>query len=353
MKICLITDTHWGIRGDSAKFLDYFKKYYTDFFFPYLLQHDINTIIHCGDLMDRRKYVNINTAKCLQRDFLNVISERNYSYHQILGNHDCFHKNTNATNSFSVISKNGNIFLYEKAAEVEFDRCKILFVPWICDDNYTETFDLIKKTNAVYCFGHFEFNGFQMYRGMPSHGGMDKSAFNKFDLVCSGHYHHRSRTDNIQYLGAAMEYTWSDYEDPRGFAVFDTNTGELEFINSPINIFEKTLYDDVNTSMSEILSIDFGRFKDKIVKVIVRNKGNPYLFDQYMEKIEEQGVIELQVVDDHLNLDIQDSDSIIDEAESTMDIFNKFIDQTETGGIDRQKIKSIMIDLYNEANELG
>ena len=72
-----------------------------------------------------------------------------------------------------------------------------------------------------------------------------------------------------------------------------------------------------------------------------------------MEKIEEQGVIELQVVDDHLNLDIQDSDSIIDEAESTMDIFNKFIDQTETGGIDRQKIKSIMIDLYNEANELG
>ena len=352
MKICLITDTHWGIRGDSIKFLDYFRKYYTNFFFPYLKEYGIDTIIHCCDLMDRRKYVNINTARCLQRDFLNVIADNNYSYHQILGNHDCFHKNTNATNSFSIINKAGNISLYEKAAEVEFDGCKILFVPWICDDNRIETFNLIRKTNAVYCFGHFEFGGFQMYRGLPSHGGMDKTEFNKFDLVCSGHYHHRSRTDNIQYLGAAMEYTWSDYEDPRGFAIFDTDTGKLEFIDSPINIFEKTLYDDVAISGNELLSINFEQFKDKIVKVVIRNKSNPYLFDQYMEKIEEQGVIELQVVEDHLNLDIQNDESIIDEAESTVDIFTKFIDQTETGGIDRQKIKSIMIDLYNEANEL-
>jgi hypothetical protein len=88
------------------------------------------------------------------------------------------------------------------------------------------------------------------------------------------------------------------------------------------------------------------------VKVVVRSKTNPYAFDQFIESIEEQGPIEMQVVEDHLNLDIQDDESIIDEAESTVDIFTKFVEQTETGGISKSKIKSLMVDLYQEAVSL-
>ena len=346
MKIALLTDTHWGIRGDNVKFLEYFKRYYTQFFFPELEKRKIKQIIHLGDLMDRRKYVNIYTAHCVKKFFFDQIHGRGMYADFILGNHDTYLKNTNAVNSFNIVSP-GGLTSYERATEREYDGCKILFVPWICDENREHTFEMVKKTDALYCFGHFEFGGFQMYKGLPSHGGMDRSAFNKFDLVCSGHYHHRSKDGNVQYLGAAMEYTWSDYDDPRGFAVFDTETGELEFVDTPIKIFEKAFYDDV--THERMLETDFTRFKDKIVKVVVKNKMNPYIFDSFMEKVEEQGVIELQVVEDHLNLDIQDDESIIDEAESTIDIFTKFVDQTETGGISRQKIKDVMVELYNEA----
>lgn len=350
MKIALITDTHWGVRGDNVKFLEYFRRYYTDFFFPKLEELGIKQIIHLGDLMDRRKYVNIYTAHCVKKYFFDQISEREMYIDVIIGNHDTYHKNTNEINSFSLASRGAATIWcrpFEKATEVEYDDCKILFVPWICDENRDHTFNLLRETNALYCFGHLEFGGFQMYKGLPSHGGMGVDDFKKFDLVCSGHYHHRSRSGNIQYIGAAMEYTWSDANDPRGFTVFDTNTGELEFFDSPITIFEKVLYDDL--THEKMLDTDFTRFKDKIVKVIVRNKHDPYIFDQFMERLEEQGVIELQVVEDHLNLDIQDDDSIIDEAESTVDIFTKFVDQTETGGISKAKIKNVMVDLYNEA----
>jgi hypothetical protein len=346
LKIALLTDTHWGVRGDNVKFLEYFKRYYTNFFFPELEKRKIKQIIHLGDLMDRRKYVNIYTAHCVKKFFFDQIHARAMYADFILGNHDTYLKNTNVVNSFNIVSP-GGLASYEKTAEREYDGCKILFVPWICDENREHTFEMVKKTDALYCFGHFEFGGFQMYKGLPSHGGMDRSAFNKFDLVCSGHYHHRSKDGNVQYLGAAMEYTWSDYDDPRGFAIFDTNTGELEFVDSPVKIFEKTFYDDVTNQ--KMLETDFTRFKDKIVKVVVKNKMNPYVFDSFIEKIEEQGVIEMQVVEDHLNLDIQDDDSIIDEAESTIDIFTKFVDQTETGGINKTKIKNLMVDLYNEA----
>jgi hypothetical protein len=349
LKLALITDTHWGVRGDNVKFLEYFRQYYMDFFFPKLEELGIKQIVHLGDLMDRRKYVNIYTAHCVKKYFFDQVIERDMYLDVIIGNHDTYHKNTNAINSFGLVSGGWLVTRksFSRTTEVEFNGCKILFVPWICDENREETFNLIKKTDALYCFGHLEFNGFQMYKGLPSHGGASVDPFKKFDLVCTGHYHHRSRNGNIQYIGAAMEYTWSDAGDPRGFAVFDTDTGQLEFFDSPINIFKKIIYDDQTPK-----DVDFTQFKNKIVKVVVRSKTNPYAFDQFIESIEEQGPIEMQVVEDHLNLDIQDDESIIDEAESTVDIFTKFVEQTETGGISKSKIKSLMVDLYQEAVSL-
>ena len=69
MKIALITDTHWGVRGDNVKFLEYFRRYYTQFFFPELERRGIEQIVHLGDLMDRRKYVNIYTAHSVRKFF--------------------------------------------------------------------------------------------------------------------------------------------------------------------------------------------------------------------------------------------------------------------------------------------
>jgi predicted phosphodiesterase len=56
MKAALITDTHWGVRGDSKQFIDYFDRFYTDVFFPYILSNDVDTIFHLGDIVDRRKF---------------------------------------------------------------------------------------------------------------------------------------------------------------------------------------------------------------------------------------------------------------------------------------------------------
>ena len=46
MKIAIINDTHFGARGDSQIFFDYFMNFFDDVFFPYLEENNIKTIIH-------------------------------------------------------------------------------------------------------------------------------------------------------------------------------------------------------------------------------------------------------------------------------------------------------------------
>ena len=65
MKVAIITDTHFGARNDNDNFNEYFYQFYEGVFFQYLQTHNIKTVLHLGDLMDRRKYVSYKTAKDL------------------------------------------------------------------------------------------------------------------------------------------------------------------------------------------------------------------------------------------------------------------------------------------------
>ena len=85
MKVAIITDTHFGARGDSPVFLEHFLNFFESEFFPYLKEHDIKHVIHMGDLMDRRKFVNFLTLKNVRDRFMQRIIDENISTHIIIG----------------------------------------------------------------------------------------------------------------------------------------------------------------------------------------------------------------------------------------------------------------------------
>lgn len=347
MRIVLITDTHWGIRGDSEFFHDASKKFLDETFFPYLKEHKIDTVIHGGDLVDRRKYINFNTLKRLKEDFLNPLSQLCPNIHIIIGNHDTYFKNTNSVNSVrELVDKRYNIKYYESTEEVLFDGLKILFVPWICSENREETFAKIRETDAQICIGHLELAGFQMYKGNVSHHGDDPTIFNKFDLVFSGHFHHRSNDGHIFYLGTHGEFTWADYNDPRGFHCFDTETRELTFIENPYKIFNKLVYDDLNNEID-----DNSNCANKIIKIVVKNKNDVYLFDKYVEAVEKQNPIELQIVEDTY-MELITDEHVVDEAMSTVDIFKSYIESSNIPSDIKTDVEKKIIQIYQESLSL-
>ena len=345
-KIALVTDTHFGARSDSIPFDNFFRKFYEEIFFPEIDKRGIRTIVHLGDCFDRRKYINFNTLSSCRNYFFDEIKKRNIELHMIVGNHDTFFKNTNDVNSPRLLLKDYEFNVIDSPSELEFDDgSKIFMMPWICTDNYNQSMEAIKTTDAQVLFGHFEIAGFQMYKGHENDEGFDPKIFEKFDTVCSGHFHHRSSNGNINYLGNPYELTWADFEDPRGFHIFDTSERSLDFIQNPFSIFSKVYYDDEKVDPS---IVDVSQYANQHIKLIVVNKKDYYKYDQFIERLYKVNPLELKIIED---LSEFESDALGDQEidlEDTVTLLSQYVDSLETEA-DKDRIKTLMKTLYVEA----
>lgn len=345
MKIALLTDTHWGARNDSPVFDAFFEKFYKEVFFPYIDKHDIKTVIHLGDAFDKRKYINFQTLKNCKRYFFDKINQRNLDLHIIAGNHDCFHKNTNDVNAIDILlTEYPTIKTYSTLKYVEFGGTKILLMPWICSDNYEESVNELKNAKSDIVFGHFEIAGFPMYKGTSNEHGFSVDLFDRFDIVYSGHFHHRSNNGNITYLGTAYEITWSDCDDLKGFHVFDTETREIEFIPNPHSMFIKYHYDDT----FDLSDVDFTQFAEKYVKILVVSKRDIAEYDKFINRVNKQNPVDLKIIEDlsAFESDIVDDDNI--DIEDTVNILSSYVDSIDTDA-DKDRIKTTLKSLYLEA----
>ena len=345
MKLAIITDQHFGARNDSIAFLDFYQKFYDNVFFPALDENNINTVLILGDTFDRRKFVNFFALDRAKKMFFDKLETRGIRVHMLAGNHDTYFKNTNEVNSPDLLLREySNIDVIDKPETIVIDGTPICMMPWICPDNYDDSIKMIKDTKAQICMGHFEIAGFSMYRGMESHDGQDKKIFDKFDLVFSGHYHHKSDDKHIYYLGNPYELTWQDYNDPRGFHLFDLGTRKLEFIRNPYTMFSRIEYDDKD---KEPIDLDKADLKDKYVKLIVVNKTDFYKFDKFIQKLYTKGCHDIKVVEDFSEFEDGELGEEIN-LEDTLSVLSHYVDSIETD-VDKEKIKTYMRGLYTEA----
>ena len=350
MKIALITDTHWGARGDSPTFLKYFRKFYDNIFFPYLEKHNIKTCIHLGDVVDRRKYINFKILNDLRTNFIERLWEMGVDTHIIIGNHDTFHKNTNELNSIEEIftTAEGKVepWMYSSPKEVDFDGLGIVMMPWICEENYGECLKMIQNTQCQILMGHLQVSGFEQHIGSWNNEGLEAHIFDKFDMVMSGHFHHRSNNGTVFYLGNPYEITWSDYKDPRGFHIFDTDKRQLNFVMNPYRMFHKIIYDDSGETFESLTEKDYSEYEGTYVKVVVQKKTNPFWFDTVLDKLEEVNVADLVVVENFSDFDISDDD-IVDQAQDTLTILSGYVESLNVEN--KVELDGLMRSLYNEA----
>ena len=351
MKIALLTDTHVGARNDNLNFNDYFYEFYEGLFFPYLQQNNIKHCIHLGDLMDRRKYVSYRILKDFRERFIQPFMHLEIDLHILVGNHDIYFRNTNDVNSLQELlgANYKNIHIYPEAQDVDFGGFPILMMPWINPQNEIYSFGMMDETKADTMVSHLEVVGFEMHGGHFSESGFDKSQFKKFDTIFSGHYHKKSDDGQIYYLGTPYQMTWSDYNCPKGFHVFDTETRELTRIVNPQKIFEKIYYDDTQENYD---THDVNQYRNKYIKLVVVNKNDLYKFDKFTDKLFKADCHEVKIIEDFTDLDANTvSDDIVENSQDTMTLLGKYIDDLDVN-LDKTKLKTDISKLYHEAQDL-
>jgi len=348
MKVAIITDQHFGARKNSKLFHDYFLKFYDDIFFPYLEEHGISVVVDMGDTFDSRKGIDFSALTWAKNHYFDRLKDMGITVHTIVGNHTAYYKNTNNVNAVDLLLREyDNVAVYSEPTEVKLDNLKVLFIPWINQENEAKTLKLIEKTNCKCAMGHLELQGFRVNRQIVMEHGMECSIFEKFSNVFSGHYHTRSTNGKIHYLGNPYEIYWTDVGDKRGFTIFDTETQEYFQVDNPYRIFYNIYYED-----TDYQTFDAREYANKIVKVVVRKKSDTKKFEKFIDKLYAVGVAELKVTE---NFEFggwyqqEDFDPL--ESEDTLSILNRYIEEAEIS-LDKSMIQKIMQEIYQEACEL-
>ena len=345
MKIAIITDQHFGSRKGAQFIHDYFEEFYNNVFFPYLEEHQIDTVIDMGDTFDNRRNIDLASLEWSKRVYFDKLQDMGITLHSIVGNHTAYYKDTNEVNTIDLLlSEYDNISVYSNTTEINIDGLDILLIPWINQENEKETYNLIKKTKCSVAMGHLELNGFTATPGHMMEHGASLEPYQNFEKVYSGHYHTRSDNGKIYYLGNPYELFWNDVNQIRGFHIFDTSTKEHTPVNNPYKLFDILYYNDHNYKL-----FDARELKNKIVKVVVKQKTNQKQFEKFIDKLYSAGIQDLKIVE---NFVLQESsDFEVEETENTIRILNRYIDESEFEG-DKTIIKGIFQDLYRQACEV-
>ena len=351
MKIAILNDTHAGCRNSSDIFMGYQERFYSEVFFPYLLENNITQILHLGDYYDNRKTVNFKALSHNRKVFLEKLREYGITMDIIPGNHDVYYKNTNELNALKELQGHymNEVNLIMEPTVMDYDGCKVALLPWINPENEEDSLKFLENCKASIVGAHLELSGFEMSRGQVCKDGMSAQHFEKFEMVLSGHFHTRSSQGNIHYLGSQMEFFWNDCDDKKYFHVLDTETREIEAVHNPITIYEKIYYDH---EQAENFKFKDMRYLDnKFVKIIVVNKGDAYQFERFVDRVQQQKIHELKIAEDFkdfLGENVGDDNISVDDTET---LVYDYIDNVTTD-LDKDRIKKEISVLMTEAQSM-
>ena len=353
MKIALLNDVHFGCRNNSEVFhKEHIFRFFEEVFFDYLKRHDdIKDVFILGDFVENRKVINIQTIKWIQDYFFEPCKKLNLKLHALAGNHDCFYREQNHVNVYQELWKDKFETIVDNSA-ISWNNIDV--IPWINTNNLHTIADFIESSHNKYAFGHFNISGAVMFKNVISSSGMPLSVFSRYKKVLTGHFHEKSTIGNIEYLGNQYDTNWSEYCPDgkyKGFHVFDTDTGTLEFIKNPDKCHVRIVYDDSLESSNP----DDYDVRSKIVKVIIKNKKSPGYFQRFIENLEKQNYMSLITTDEYVvsfdrsnDNEIQNLD-IKNEEELIVDYINNDI---VSDSIDKKRLLQKTMELYKKAKEV-
>lgn len=368
MKISFISDLHWGHKNFSKKSFHENLSYFTEEFFPYVIENTIKDVILSGDLMHNRNIFDNFMIQELKEKFFFWFDKNNINLHIIVGNHDTYYKNRIDYNFPKTNLKEfDNIFVYDKPTITHINNFSFGFLPWLVEkDDITK---LIDPKDVDILIGHFDINSALMQGNTLSNVGYDVNVFKRYKVVLSGHYHATSDIKNVKYIGSPYQMNYRDYGNKKGFWVMD-ETMKFEYIENNFSPkFLKLFYfetedgdirlyvgglseDRVEVELEKAKTL----FENNYFKFIVKTYKDQDILQETFRKLTEHSydkVVLINEVKSIEDFDIHKFEQEIDDSEELIDIITGYVDnlKLKDSRMSKRKINKILNNYYLETKE--
>lgn len=344
-KIILLGDVHVGCHNASLVHHSSMSKFFVNFF-EYIDKYQIRDIVQLGDLFDVRKHINTWSLNWFRTNILNPIRDRNIHMTVLLGNHDIFYRESLQVSSVEEVLEPYKKWFTVVKEPTEHSFCNnslnFLLVPWVCKENTDTVADAITKSKSAYCAGHFEFDGFELFRGHVAKTNYKHDSYKKFTKVFSGHYHHMNTRDNVIYTGTPYELTWQDCNTTKGFFTLDTE-GNMEMIENCHTMYTRLSYSESETISSE-------RITDHYVRFVIDQQITAKEREAALDKLQSMQPYSLKVIESTTApAPVASVEQV--QHQQTDDIIRGYIENVEIPvTIDRTELNTIIMNLFAEAS---
>lgn len=337
MKMLLTADNHIKQGLYLTVGLDYL-----DYIYEYCKKHEISSIVFLGDLLDKSNKIHNDVFIPLFKK-IEFFHDNGIEMWFILGNHDITSTLTNSS-ILETFERFGH--LVSSPETFTFGNTIINMVPYTKDDN------LVPTVNADYLFTHlsiceFDF-GNNHIANSAEHQAFNVNMFSNYKKVFTGHFHKRQQKYNIEYIGSPYQLTFGDAGDlNRGFVVFDTDSGEEDFVRYTFAPkFVKYSYDELleNVKNNKLKKEDF---QNNLVKIIVNKKV------EELSKLKSVLYNTFGVVDIISEFEVPSPQDLVEENQVQMnssisEMLEEFISKISTN-VDGFEIKGInLVEKYRE-----
>jgi predicted phosphodiesterase len=233
--ILLLTDLHFGLKKFSDKIYNLQMDYIKDEVFSHILENNIKTVIHCGDIIDDPEVIENKLLQNIKTDFISWFEEKKVNLYLLTGNHDCFHKESTEYNFNKVLSHNCK-YVKDVSDVTYLEDLKIAFVP------HSKSFSEVKGNPKV-IFAHHDVKDVTFNVYQKSKKGLSVDELEKLNCpIIIGHYHNQSVTKNCRYIGTLFQHTWGEFGFRKGFWILkDVQKLDLFNINEHLSFIEQTV----------------------------------------------------------------------------------------------------------------
>ncbi len=194
-------------------------------------QHQSSSVLFMGDMGHTNDVLNSFVQKFLCDNIEEYGRQTGVNFGFIIGNHDHASVMDPYTHTLSTMPRPKNVDVFDRP--IYSPEFKAVMAPYMHNNEefVSEVEALRKEWNAKVLFCHQTFAGACYDNKFMAAGGVDPALVG-FDHIVAGHIHMRQKFGKVYYVGTPRWTSASDVNESKSLSVFDTDTGEVELIDS-------------------------------------------------------------------------------------------------------------------------